>query len=1666
MVQQNYRQIEVEKGSRSATTARLREALGQDTIVTAEEQQQALKADPTLNFDDVINQLYGGTLSNYGSLRFPTGQNTFMYKMGDGTTAPLNRETILNPENASPQEQQAAQEIFQRFSGEKFGEARIANVDTSTGIVTADKGTAAYKLASDRLNVKEILTTQGINNPLVQEVMIDQFNTGNFYHSAKDRLQELGRTPYYLTQLAALGYTAISPRVRSLLGYGDTKQLISENVRGREVLASDVQKMWEGSITRALGVSTREDGLNAFVHKEAKEYLIAKYGKEEGERIYNLPQQQGGMMHYDIETNKATPIRIFNSESADALFNYAFKQLPTEEKLGIILAENASISTLFANFAKNAAMKQAKKARELKKANPEKYANMSAREIMLSKKNENLTDSKLRDFFDKFRYSSANLGENELLQIDALAELNVDIADKASELAKMSVTSTDYLTKKRQLTNLVNRRTRMTFLSPKVRVSPILFGTLKTDLAVSLGQTAGATFHDSIGVSPETGEMIGALGTAVGLHKLITAPAKYAFRKADGLIDGSVENAFRNFGEFLEDLKFLPFIPPGMLTDRSLDEVNFYLKNLKLADGSPNPKYAGGLTLKQRRSFKLLTQLTERLSDEQKEDMIKAITEVSDLQKTIKDSFPKDQQNRAEEVFQTSFAMMSNMPALQAIEKLNIGKLTNFALARFDIGKVQDVVKAQERTLNKSMFAVRELRRRADEIGERDPKRADSLKELSNKIEQRHNSALESLEDRKTQYASLIDNYKRYITQDMSANIGSRQIGDGILEELFEFELEMKGLTNSIFKGEMEAQQALQGVVQPQGKKVKSELLLNPLQEEARKRELLNEFVTEVADDIEAVKKTLQGFELTPAGEIKIGMLNEKLYHLKLMKQRAKAKMGYIKYTKAAMKGNQPAQINISSDIVTFLKEQRKAAGQPLYKQFAVGGRFFAGRRGNEIGRVFGKIAKDSLNNFFERAAREGGEDKVASDVRKEVAEVLRKGHNIPADSPLTDIEIFMMLNDELPDSLKGKIPDDMEVTVNVDYFQMEEMNRHFKSVAQTRSRISKAEGRVIGNFAESLNGILERDAKLYPLLQEARDTYQTEWFDKIRPGGYSDKIEQGMSSERIETKLRKKSEEYNIADITDDQVLDPSTSTYSFPYKEGSDPTTWNKQFFDTLVENVTGGKKGDVRGAAGTRVVNQFQALHRFWSDGIVREDGSKIMGFDLTTKTGQRDFKDFQKILEEGLLDTFSKIRLPTLKGEIGEGGFPIFGVLPLEDLDVDKINEIASGLLVNVKTKNGDLAQVKILDIDKIINQERDITKIIVRNTQNIKIHKKLKDEHEQFRNKYLQQGLDKQFTADQGAISRLFKSIGLPEQITDSSKADFFEQAILRNPEGNIDSLVKILTGDVLDQRVFKDQKLAPTKKEIGASKKIQDITGPLPVEGGMTEDQARNLIANLITEGLFAYGNYGALEGRNMKMFDGKIGVPSGFQGDGISRLAKLFQRNVNDLEPESFDLNRIESNLRDAIGDEGFEITKKFVRLLSLDQAAAGIDQIRIEGLLRDITPNELVSRGFNLARGMVSPAYVAAEVYLRVASTNNIDIMKLAMTDPKAGDMLLALVKDPKGFNVRYDVRSLVSILGEFVSTELVRAGKDFGDLDQEALEALYYVNSSDLENRNEDL
>jgi len=89
-----------------------------------------------------------------------------------------------------------------------------------------------------------------------------------------------------------------------------------------------------------------------------------------------------------------------------------------------------------------------------------------------------------------------------------------------------------------------------------------------------------------------------------------------------------------------------------------------------------------------------------------------------------------------------------------------------------------------------------------------------------------------------------------------------------------------------------------------------------------------------------------------------------------------------------------------------------------------------------------------------------------------------------------------------------------------------------------------------------------------------------------------------------------------------------------------------------------------------------------------------------------------------------------------------------------------------------------------------------------------------------------------------------------------------------------------------------------------------------------------------------------------------------------------------------------------------------------------------------------------------MVSPAYVAAELYVRLAGSNGIDLMKMAVTDPVAGKLMQELVTNPTTMDVKKST-SFVNILKEFVFTELVRMEIDDlpEELDMDLLQSAYY-------------
>ena len=87
----------------------------------------------------------------------------------------------------------------------------------------------------------------------------------------------------------------------------------------------------------------------------------------------------------------------------------------------------------------------------------------------------------------------------------------------------------------------------------------------------------------------------------------------------------------------------------------------------------------------------------------------------------------------------------------------------------------------------------------------------------------------------------------------------------------------------------------------------------------------------------------------------------------------------------------------------------------------------------------------------------------------------------------------------------------------------------------------------------------------------------------------------------------------------------------------------------------------------------------------------------------------------------------------------------------------------------------------------------------------------------------------------------------------------------------------------------------------------------------------------------------------------------------------------------------------------------------------------------------NQLISRAFNLARGMVSPQYVAAEfgVFPRFAGRTR-NLMKLAAGNKEGADIMLRMIKFPKDMT-KADLDTFDNLVTDFVISELGQLGEE---------------------------
>ena len=122
---------------------------------------------------------------------------------------------------------------------------------------------------------------------------------------------------------------------------------------------------------------------------------------------------------------------------------------------------------------------------------------------------------------------------------------------------------------------------------------------------------------------------------------------------------------------------------------------------------------------------------------------------------------------------------------------------------------------------------------------------------------------------------------------------------------------------------------------------------------------------------------------------------------------------------------------------------------------------------------------------------------------------------------------------------------------------------------------------------------------------------------------------------------------------------------------------------------------------------------------------------------------------------------------------------------------------------------------------------------------------------------------------------------------------------------------------------------------------------------------------------------------------------------------------------------------------DEDFEFflnSAKYMNLI-IEGSNSAIAFSR-EGALRGISPNEIVSRSFNLARGMVSPTYVAAEIGFRLMQQNKMSVLELAASDTRAAEIIYKMMADPETLTSK-DMSTFLPIMSSFLVRELTYRG-----------------------------
>jgi len=332
-----------------------------------------------------------------------------------------------------------------------------------------------------------------------------------------------------------------------------------------------------------------------------------------------------------------------------------------------------------------------------------------------------------------------------------------------------------------------------------------------------------------------------------------------------------------------------------------------------------------------------------------------------------------------------------------------------------------------------------------------------------------------------------------------------------------------------------------------------------------------------------------------------------------------------------------------------------------------------------------------------------------------------------------------------------------------------------------------------------------------------------------------------------------------------------------------------------------------------------------------------------------------------------------------------------------LDIEKLNELSS--LTNVKVlRNGVEVDEPLIDFAKMIDDEKDIVR-------QIKRHKVLRNQYNRFKNK-----MEARLKAVSGGEQQL-------KALEQNYRTKLREFGKYRNPQQFYEKYV--VNGDVTGIRELKSDLLA-----LGASD--SKVKGAFPMSGALLnkyEKEIDNVLTKLVLEGLLEQGGRKAQKGRFIENIGtGKTIV---YAYENPEKIVEAIEdpntrKILNEVMDEDHinDLKDVMTYLKNTGQDP---VSTKMFEGVTLKKVGLSIQ--------------EVLSRAFNLARGMVSPAYVGSEFAVRVSVNASLDMVKMAAGDPDAARVLKDVLLYPENMN-KVKLNEFQILMQDFLVTEFARA------------------------------